>query len=421
VLGRPSLAERPESLVEAAGALLDARPGARFLPALRRGNVLGALDMGLAPGVLPGRVSLDEGRQWFSYEWERLPEEQGLDAEGILLAASMGRIALLVLVGADPLADFPDRDLAARALDGAGAVLAVDTFLNESSRRADVVLPAAGHGETAGTTTNVEGRVSVLEQLVTAPGTARDDWIVATDLAHRLGDDLGLESIDDIQREIERISVTHAGLTPELLGQPWAEDGVLVPLRADDLARSEGTPVSIEGTLIPTGATDPTAGTPGHDTEPDGVPVEVDEAVPDDEPAGAPDDETDQSDRPAAIRFTAPAPAADLPAVDSYSLRLVALRKLYDCGTLTCHSPSLAPLALTPGIRLNPWDFDHLGVAPGGQVTVTSNRSSISVDAFADPGVPKGAAAMALNQPGPGPTELVDAAAPVTEVRVETQ
>ena len=45
--------------------LAAALPGARFLPALRRGNVLGALDMGLAPGVLPGRVILDEGREWF--------------------------------------------------------------------------------------------------------------------------------------------------------------------------------------------------------------------------------------------------------------------------------------------------------------------------------------------------------------------
>ena len=45
--------------------LADALPGARFLPALRRGNVLGALDMGLAPGLLPGRVSLEDGRAWF--------------------------------------------------------------------------------------------------------------------------------------------------------------------------------------------------------------------------------------------------------------------------------------------------------------------------------------------------------------------
>ena len=123
--------------------------------------------VGLAPGVLPGRVSLDEGRQWFSDAWGRLPEETGLDAAGILTAAAEGKIQALVLLGADPLSDFPDRALARRALAGAGFVVAVDLFLTESARQADVVLAAAGPGEKSGTTTNIEGRVSVVNQKVT--------------------------------------------------------------------------------------------------------------------------------------------------------------------------------------------------------------------------------------------------------------
>ena len=58
VLGRPSLAEHEAVVAEAALVLAGALPGARFLVALRRGNVRGALDLGLAPGLLPGRVSL---------------------------------------------------------------------------------------------------------------------------------------------------------------------------------------------------------------------------------------------------------------------------------------------------------------------------------------------------------------------------
>ncbi len=45
----------------------------RFLSALRRGNVHGALDAGLAPGFLPGRVTLDAGREWFSERVGRRP------------------------------------------------------------------------------------------------------------------------------------------------------------------------------------------------------------------------------------------------------------------------------------------------------------------------------------------------------------
>src|SRR5207237_237851 len=57
VLGRPSVAESDQWVSEAA-RVLAGLPGVKFLPALRRANVMGALDMGLAPGVLPGRVSL---------------------------------------------------------------------------------------------------------------------------------------------------------------------------------------------------------------------------------------------------------------------------------------------------------------------------------------------------------------------------
>jgi NADH-quinone oxidoreductase subunit G len=400
VLGRPSLAERAESVVEALATVLEARPDARVLPALRRANVLGALDMGMAPGVLPGRIGLDEGRTWFGGDWLMVPEGRGLDAEGILTAAAEGRIELLVLLGADPLSDFPDRALAARALEGARGIIAVDTFLNESSRRADVVLAAAGFGETSGTTTNIEGRVSVLERKVTAPGTARDDWVIASDVAFRLGADLGVESIADIQREVERLAPSHHGLTPELLGMTWAADGLVVPLRADDLARGEGTPVSIEGTVIPTGEGDA-------------------EEAPDDAEDAEPSP-SDGDGRPATIRFSPPAHMTPPPPVDNYSFRLVASRKLYDNGTLVQHAPSLAGLTAGGTLRLHGWDFDRLGIDPGGRVRVSSATASVVVEAVPDPGVPKGVAAVAVNQPGSPIADLIDAGAPITEIRVET-
>jgi NADH-quinone oxidoreductase subunit G len=61
ILGRPSLAESDDAVIAAAEAL-SAIEGVKFLSALRRSNVHGAIDLGLAPGLLPGRVSLDEGR-----------------------------------------------------------------------------------------------------------------------------------------------------------------------------------------------------------------------------------------------------------------------------------------------------------------------------------------------------------------------
>ena len=174
VLGRPSLAESADSVADAARALA-LLPGVRFLSALRRGNVHGALAAGLRPSA------------------------GGLDTGGMLRAAASGKLAGLVLLGADPLTDVPDRRLAQSGLAGAGFTVAVDTFLTESVAGADVILPAAAFAERPGTTTNIEGRVSPLGQKLTPPGVAWPDWMIAVELATALGTDLGFESLDDLR------------------------------------------------------------------------------------------------------------------------------------------------------------------------------------------------------------------------------
>jgi NADH-quinone oxidoreductase subunit G len=131
-----------------------------------------------------------------------------------------------VLLGADPLADFPDRDLAARALAAAAAVVVVDANLNQSAAHADVVLPASAFAEKPGTTTNLEGRVTGLAQQITPPGTARADWMIAVELAAALGADLGLDSPEQIRAELGQVSELHAVLTEEAL--KGSCDGVLL-------------------------------------------------------------------------------------------------------------------------------------------------------------------------------------------------
>ncbi len=132
-VGRASLADSVDPLAEAIGVVRGRRPDATFLPLLRRGNVRGAIDAGLTPG------------------------EGGLDCRGVLELAAAGGVGALVLLGADPLNDVPDRDLVRRAMDRIGFVVSIDTLPSDSTLRADVVLPAAAYAERSGTTTNLEG------------------------------------------------------------------------------------------------------------------------------------------------------------------------------------------------------------------------------------------------------------------------
>jgi predicted molibdopterin-dependent oxidoreductase YjgC len=161
----------------------------------------------------------------------------GSDTAGILRAAADGRIELLVLLGADPLADVPDADLARRALAGARRVVSLDTFLTPSSAQADVVLPAAAYAEQDGTTTNLEGRVTGLARKVTPAGTSRPDWMIAAELADRLGlEDLAVElgSCAAITAAIAAGVPAYAGVTADALAT--GTDGVLaVPAAASGL------------------------------------------------------------------------------------------------------------------------------------------------------------------------------------------
>ncbi|HEX4980966.1 MAG TPA: NADH-quinone oxidoreductase subunit NuoG, partial [Ilumatobacteraceae bacterium] len=187
VAGRGDLAESQASAVASLAALLAAVPGAKVLPALRRGNVVGALELGLRPPA-GDDGGPDAGHDGAGHD----------DGLSVLRAAAEGKLDLLVLLGADPLNDCPDVDLARRALAGARRVLSIDTFLTDSNANADAVLAAAAYGEKSGTTTNIEGRVSTVAQKITPAGTVRPDWMIAAELAIELGHDLGFASVADV-------------------------------------------------------------------------------------------------------------------------------------------------------------------------------------------------------------------------------
>jgi NADH-quinone oxidoreductase subunit G len=431
VAGRPSLAESAAVTEAALRALHAALPGARFLPALRRGNVMGALDMGLSPGLLPGRVSLEEGRSWFAAAWGAVPGLPGRDTTGILgslagedpAGPGTGRVRALVLLGADPLDDFADRALAERALAGADFVLAVAGHPSESITRADVVLPAAVVHERPGTTTNIEGRVSRLGQKILPPGYAWPDWMIAAELATYLGGDLQCASLTDLWAEIQGLAPAYHGLTQAVLDSDPAHDGILVPLDTADRARAFAHGVE---------PIDPVALPGVESVERQGAPPRVGLAEPpsygDDAPVVAPPPGTAPAPAPLGLGALAAAGRGPtVPAPDGYALRLVAPRRLYDAGSAVTGSPSLTPLVGALRARANPYDLDRLGVTTGGQVRLRSPRADLVVEVSADPGVPRGTVAVPFNVPAAGDTgaanavaALIDAGAVVNDVRVES-
>ena len=431
IVGRGNLAESPDATVAAISALAGV-DRTRFLVALRRGNVRGALDLGLAPGFLPGRVALEDGRDWFEDAWGAVPGETGLDALGILRAAADGRIGALVLLGADPHGDCPDRALAAAGVTGARFVIAVDTFLTESSSRADVFLPVTTWGEQDGTVTNIEGRVQRVARKVSPDGTAMPDWRIAAELALRLREDFDLATPEEVQDEIARVAPAFAGVTSTLLHR--ARDGVVLPIaeHPDEIVlRRLAIPLTDASwePIVPgqVDGGDPTAAAEEVvEAETEVEPASADDAAAADGAEGSESDDEAVADEvvalepPALHRWEGGVASPGRPGRDAYALRLVSSRALYDGGVLASATPAFAPLVRAGELRVHHQDRDRIGAADAEIVRVTSAHGQLELPVRADDTVVPGTAVLAWNLPDLPAATLVDAGDAVTDLRVES-
>jgi NADH-quinone oxidoreductase subunit G len=230
LVGRTGLGETPE-LTEAIAAFARDLPEAGLLPLARRSNVYGALDMGMAPTLLPGRVSArsEDGRTELESHWGELPSEAGKDAAAILEGVASGDIKVLFLLGCDPARDALEPEVAIRALESADLVVALDVFGSDSVEFADVVLPVHGFAESEGTVTNLEGRVQKTNRIVPGPGASRPAWAILEDLAQQMGSTLGAESAEAISKEIAAVAPAYRGITWDVLEWGHGREGVIVP------------------------------------------------------------------------------------------------------------------------------------------------------------------------------------------------
>ena len=93
-----------------------------------------------------------------------------------------------------------------------------ELFENETTRFADVVLPAASFAEIDGTFTNNDGMVQRVRQSIPPVHQAKADWVITAELARELGIDFGFQmSASAVFREIEQRVPAYSGLRYPLL------------------------------------------------------------------------------------------------------------------------------------------------------------------------------------------------------------
>jgi assimilatory nitrate reductase catalytic subunit len=103
-------------------------------------------------------------------------------------AIADGRVKAIWIMATNPVDSMPEADTVRAALRACPFVVVSDaSSRTDTLAEAHVRLPAAGWGEKDGTVTNSERRISRQRPFAKAPGGARPDWWIVSQVATRMG------------------------------------------------------------------------------------------------------------------------------------------------------------------------------------------------------------------------------------------
>ena len=331
------------NLVLATGKI--GKPGCGYATITGQGNGQGAREHGQRCNQLPGGRDIENPahRAHVAAAWGVTESDipgKGATAPEIVEMIHRREVQGLLSICFNPLVSLPDARFTQEALERLDFFVAIDFFLSETARHADLVLPGSLHEEDDGTVTSVEGRVIRIRKAVEPPGEARRDWEIVCELARRLGqgERFDFHAPADIFDELRRLSrggvADYGGITYERLDRDM---GVFWPCPTED---HPGTPRLFEG------------GRFGH---PDG------------------------RARFHAIEYRPPAEDVD----DEYPIILTTGRVVsqFLSGTQTRRIGPLVAQQPEPKVEMHPRLAARLGIADGERVRVVSRRGAIELAA----------------------------------------
>ena len=167
------------------------RPGMGPFSLTGQPNAMGGREVGGLANQLAAHMSfadeadIDRVRRF--WKAPRIATRPGLKAVELFDAVLDGQVKALWILGTNPAASMPRAERVRRALAACPFVVVTDCWPTDTTRFADVVLPAAGWGEKDGTVTNSERCISRQRAFRAAPDQARPDWWMLTEVARRMG------------------------------------------------------------------------------------------------------------------------------------------------------------------------------------------------------------------------------------------
>ncbi|OPX82194.1 MAG: Formate dehydrogenase subunit alpha [Methanosaeta sp. PtaB.Bin087] len=313
-------------------AMLTGNVGRRstgIMPLRGQNNVQGACDMGALPNAYVGYQPVIDPdiRSKFEEAWKvRLPANPGLTSTEMLEQLACGRgIRGLYILGEDPAQTDPDTNRVRSSLEALDFLVVQEIFPTETTRYADVILPAASFAECDGTFTNGERRIQRVNRAI-SPISGHANWETISLIAQKMGYPMDYSHPSEIMDEIASLAPIFAGVSFPRLGAR----GLQWPCICDDHPGTETMHVGCFSRGL------------GKFNAVEHRP---------------PAEETDP----------------DYPLILTTGRR----REHYNCGSMTRRSKGIMWIWPEEAIEISPQDADDLGVSDGETVLVKSRRGEV--------------------------------------------
>ncbi len=175
-------------------------------------NSQGVNDMGLTPEFLPGYKPAPQGDNLVDNLWDNCQK---------------GHVKMLYITGEDPCHSWYRADEVKNALQTVPFLVVHESYMTETAKMADLVLPVCTYAEKEGTFTNMTRHVQSVKSAVLPEGQSRPDFDILLELADACGQSFSADTIDAVQKEIEQAAPIYQGMFPGTKSKQWtpAESG----------------------------------------------------------------------------------------------------------------------------------------------------------------------------------------------------
>ncbi len=190
------------------------------MPLRGQNNVQGACDMGALPNNFVGYQLVTEpnARAKFEGAWNvKLPATPGQTSTQMLDSSTEGRIRGLYILGEDPAQTDPDTKHIRDSLESLDFLVVQEIFPTETTKYADVVLPAASFAECDGTFTNGERRIQRVNKAIPAI-CGLENWQTICKIAQKMGYPMSYNHPSEIMDEIASLAPMFGGVSFARLG-----------------------------------------------------------------------------------------------------------------------------------------------------------------------------------------------------------